>query len=299
MIRKEVIVIGNIIYDSVLLIDSQIKEGTKIVSPQKKNFVGGQAANVAQTLAGLGVPVSFMGAFGADNIGELMFSALQKKGIRLEQSKIVKNCQSAEATIAVDKNNGERTILICKPHRLHLSSSHFRKLKQNSMNLSDIVYSDGHEIDVAFYKKLKRLNKIIVCDVEIITPGLFEILGTIDYLIISEPVLKEMSGQSSTEEAFNKLTHLGAKSIIVTNGEGMSKAWHKNKWYSQKAVPTSVIDTTGAGDAFRAGFIWSLLRNFSFKKCLRYASFLGSVNCSFLGPTIPYKNLKLLKKTLL
>jgi sugar/nucleoside kinase (ribokinase family) len=58
---------------------------------------------------------------------------------------------------------------------------------------------------------------------------------------------------------------------------------HGNRIYQQKALKTRVVDTTGAGDAFTAGFIHSMLRKDSMEYVLKFASVCSSLNIKSVG----------------
>lgn len=51
------------------------------------------------------------------------------------------------------------------------------------------------------------------------------------------------------------------------------------------------IDTTGAGDAFHAGFVTGLIRNLSFEDSLKFATKIAGLKCQITGPRIPYNAL--------
>ena len=74
-----------------------------------------------------------------------------------------------------------------------------------------------------------------------------------------------------------------ADTLVITLGEMGSKAITKDKEYYQPAFKVKVVDTTGAGDAFSAGFIYGLMKNLPLDLCLKIGNYIASYNIQYYG----------------
>ncbi len=71
--------------------------------------------------------------------------------------------------------------------------------------------------------------------------------------------------------------------LIVTQGKLGSTCYTKEGSYQSPAFPARVVDTTGAGDAFAAGFIYGFINNYPLEVCLKLGNFCGAYNVERVG----------------
>ena len=89
----------------------------------------------------------------------------------------------------------------------------------------------------------------------------------VDYCFINHTDLQRALGPVEPREAWNTLDpHM---TLVVTQGESGATAVNERGEHSIPAVPVSVIDRTGGGDAFDAGFLYGLFRGDGLTGCLR------------------------------
>lgn len=93
------------------------------------------------------------------------------------------------------------------------------------------------------------------------------------------------------EEALRLLTHYVPTVVVKQGGEGVI-AKTGNQTEQLPALPVMPVDTTGAGDAFDAGFIYAFLKNLSLRDCLRYGAICGGLTTTAPGGATAAPTLK-------
>ena len=121
------------------------------------------------------------------------------------------------------------------------------------MSLSDIFCVNRHKQD--FYNLLKN---------------------DLDILIGNEGEINELANKKNLSESINQLKKLN-KLIVITRSENGSMAVKKNEIVNCESIKVeNVLDLTGAGDLFAAGFLKEYVDNSDIKKCLETGSILAS-----------------------
>ena len=94
-----------------------------------------------------------------------------------------------------------------------------------------------------------------------------------------------ITGQQNPREALNVLAQSGLIALIKVGAAGVI-ALRAGELFSCPALPVErVVDTTGAGDAFDAGFIYATLRGYSFLDALRCGIICGSLSTTAMTGT--------------
>jgi sugar/nucleoside kinase (ribokinase family) len=88
--------------------------------------------------------------------------------------------------------------------------------------------------------------------------------------------------------------------LVVKDGSRGANLWSAGKWICQPAfLNEHVVDCTGAGDSFDAGFIHSFILGKEPAECLRFAALMGAVNTTAAGGTGAFSNLETIRRTAL
>ena len=109
------------------------------------------------------------------------------------------------------------------------------------------------------------------------------------YPIMEQHLPSQLTGQTDPERALRKLRRLNPGLLCMTLGERGAVALDGDTFHVAPACEVSVVDNTGAGDVFRAGFIYGLLRSWAVPEILRFANAAAAVSCTRLGaiPSVP------------
>ena len=113
----------------------------------------------------------------------------------------------------------------------------------------------------------------------------------IDILFANE---QEINSLLSVEEIdFNKISILNSNMITnITRGNKGFVTFYKKEIYQQKANIADIVDTTGAGDAFAAGFLYGLTNNYNLQLCGRIGNLWGGKIVQKLGARFEPENIK-------
>jgi sugar/nucleoside kinase (ribokinase family) len=258
--------------------------------------VAGTAAGTSIDLAKLGAEVYAMGALGQDELGNFIVTTMQRYGIHTE-GLVRKTGVQTSATMLPIRPNGERPAL----HVIVASG----ELCAEDVNLDIISRArflhiggtplmaklDGEPMSRVF--KFAR-EKGITTTYDLLAiqrPDLREkveaCLPWVDYFM---PGLEEalmLSGLKDRREAIRYFLERGAKhTVFKMGGEGSSIAWLENGSVKEIRIPTyrvPVVDSTGCGDAYCAGFIVALSQGWDLEQAGRLGSAAGALVIQGLG----------------
>lgn len=259
--------------------------GGKVRVADRYEAVGGVAANVSQGLARLGFSVASMSRVGSDELGKRVRTELQKRGVSLELLGIEEGAKTDLSAIIVMTQNGERTIF-------------------HNRDANELLKIDPADLKKAPWLFVSALNgdwkenlrKVLSAKKEYgaklaLNPGqhnlkedpalILSAVKEADVLVLNKDEAAELvlhSGLSSQEQDLDSerflceaLSKAGAKAIGLTDGKRGAWGYDGQEfWHCPIHTLTSVIDSTGAGDAFGSGFFGALLSGETIDTALRY-----------------------------
>jgi len=247
---------------------------------------GGQAATAAVAVARLGWRSRYIGVVGDDAAGEILTRALKEAHVDAVVS-IRAGIQTRRAVIVVDEVNGDRRVYEHRDAALALSDS----------EPPDQAFSDSRILlidltDPAAALRAARIARAAgvrtLVDVDRADPALAVLFNLVDLIVVPEGALGAIAG---TSEVGRALTHLAGESnaaaIIVTLGPDGAIAVCQGRELRAAAHTVSIVDTTGAGDAFRAGLAAGWLSRGTedpdLADLLADANLVAGLNCRALG----------------
>lgn len=274
----DVICIGAALIDIIAKIERHPMEDDEIYVPNLQFMPGGAAANTAYTCSLLGLKVAFLGKIGyEDEFGKKVINDFKEVSLNTTLIKYSQKQSTGLAYVAVDKS-GDRRIYAYSGAANSLSSDEIKPgeiLKAKTIFLSSLKNLEPFKKAAKIAKK----NNIPI----ILNPGMLaieqgynvikELLSNIDILIISKREFLYLFQLGDIKlnihqikEEIKEIIKLGVKVILITMGEEGTFLMNSKKSELIKPIKVDkVIDTTGAGDAFSAGFIYGFNRNYSFK----------------------------------
>lgn len=263
-----------------------LEYGEKINVANYKKDIGGNAANTAVGLAKLGKNVGLCAEIGTDEFSDFLIKSLEKENLN---TNFLKQDENKPTSFSISINyKSERTILSEHVKRPHL----FNFLHTTAQFI--YLTSLGEEWKSTYEQALKLANNkdILLA----FNPGtlqieergklIMDLIEESDYLFVNreeaENLLYGKDSEFSDEKKEIKkilfgLKSLGAKNVIITDSIKGSYAVDKNNnYFHLDALKVNVVEKTGAGDAFNAGFIAALIE----KKNINEALIWGSLNAS-------------------
>jgi sulfofructose kinase len=247
---------------------------------------GGQAASAAVGLARLGWRTEYIGRFGSDGFGQAGADSLEREGVKVTRVVRVPDATSHFSIILVDRETGERTVLWDRHPDIALTAE---DISDEAVASARVVLVDCHETAAvtSVASRARRAGARTVLDVERVRPGIDALLREIDVIIAAEHFPVDLTGKRELGAALDTLQReTGAAIVCVTLGERGSLARCNGMEVHMPAFLVDVVDTTGAGDVFRAGFIAAWLEHgeaAELETVLRYANAVAALKCRELG----------------
>jgi len=237
--------------------------------------IGGCAANFAITSAALGMRPALISAIGRDFATGFLRGRLSEAGVK--PLLIESRQKNAFSIIALDKA-GERSIQ-SESNCLHEITAKKAERMLHAVNPGDFLFISGfYQLDnmrPGFAGLLKKMDgrKAVICfDTSFDMHGKWDIsayLPFIDYLFVNEVEIRHVEKGANTRERASYLLSKGAGNVILKQGADGATLFRKyGNPLKAKALKVRAVDTTGAGDAFNAGFVFGLMRGWSLRSCM-------------------------------
>ena len=298
-----IICIGNALVDSLEQVEEFVidelnlnKARMTLVDKERSNFLlqnmknpiyeaGGSAANTAYWISQLGGNAGFIGKISNDDLGKQFKSSLKDSGLNDYTVFESEDNQTGLCAIFITPD-GERTMNTYLGAGEHLSVD---DLHIDAIKEAKILYMEGYLWDKpssksAFLNAAKinkesgGLNSISLSDVFCVEMHrdsfISFIADDIDYVFCNEDELNSLTLQSSTNESFKYFEENFPKDkeLICTLGSDGAVILKNGERHSFEATETRVVDKTGAGDFFAAGYLYGLQKDLSVDKSANFAN---------------------------
>jgi sulfofructose kinase len=124
----------------------------------------------------------------------------------------------------------------------------------------------------------------VIADLDELYPGVERLIENVDYLIVSRDFPSRLMKEKDLEKALRgMMLRYGCTLTAATLGEDGVLAWDGARLLHRSAYRVPVVDTTGAGDVFHAGFIYGLLQGWPLERQLDFACAAAALNCTAAG----------------
>ncbi len=258
---------------------------TKMRLLAHKQSAGGQTASAMVALQRLGLKTAYAGRFGSDAEGHFGLATLKEDGVNVDFAEVVEGATNQIAFITIDARNGERTIVWDRDDRLAYQPD---EAPVEFGSMGRVLHLDAHDPPACLRlaQAAREAGTIVSADIDNVYGGLPELLPFIDILIGSKEFPRRVTGIEDANAALIELKArygcaitgmtIGTKGAIVyCDGEFIESPGFE--------APGGCKDTTGAGDAFHAGFLYGLLRGDNVETSLRFGNAVAAMKCSALG----------------
>lgn len=276
---------------------THIPEGQKLsILEEIRITVAGTAAGTSIDLAKLGMQVFAMGALGEDELGNFVETTMQRYGINTKGLVRKKGVQTS-ATMLPIRPNGERPALhvpgtsevlcyddvdlatIAESDFLHIGGTPLMPKFDGAPMKKVFKYAKEHGVtttyDLLAMDRPDLLEKVSVC------------LPYVDYFMPGFEEAVMMCGLSDRKDIIRFFLNRGAKHTVFKMGaEGSSVGWFENDQLKEIRIPAlkvPVVDSTGCGDAYCAGFITGLSMGWDLEKAAWLGTAAGALVIQGLG----------------
>jgi fructokinase len=288
---------NNLIKGSMKLINEEefvkLKQKIKI----EKTLAGGSVANSMAGISYLNGDASFIGKINSDEFGELYKKSLEDIDVKFIYNP-KKELMPTGTCIILITPDSERTMCTYLGISSQLAAN---DLSEKNIIDKELIFLEGYLWDkglsekmfkqaINFAKKNKVKIAMTLSDIFCVTRhkvDFYNLLkNDLDVLIGNENEINELTGNKNLSNSINQLILLN-KLIIVTRSEKGSLAIDNNIIIDCDSIQVSkVIDVTGAGDLFAAGFLKEYIEKSEIKKCLTTGSSMASKIIQKIGARI-------------
>ena len=254
---------------------------------------GGSAANTAAGVASLGGAVAFIGKVRDDALGEIFTHDLRSTGVVYATPAGTSGPPTARCLVLVT-SDAERTMTTYLGTAGELSAADVDPVQVGSAR---ITYVEGYLVGLPSAEEALAAaveaahavgRKVALTLSDPLWVGLQRdafkaLLPEVDILLGNETEALELTGESRLEEALARLTK-SVPVVALTQGAKGAVASDGLETVSVAAEPVArVVDTTGAGDLFAAGFLLGLARDRALQDCLRLGALAAAEVISHMG----------------
>jgi sugar/nucleoside kinase (ribokinase family) len=219
-----------------------------------QSLPGGQVASALVACARQGCAARYVGTFGDDDNGRIVEAALGREGVDIASCRRVHAANRA-ALILVDAVAGTRTVLWRRDPALRWPS---QAMTSELIAGARVLLVDATDLEaaIAAAQAARQFGVTVVADVDAAEPGLDRLLAFVDVLIVAEAFPQAMTGEASLSAGIRALHSRFRPSVVIaTLAAAGAVAWDDRDEVASPGFVVPVVDTTGAGDAFRGGFI--------------------------------------------
>jgi sugar/nucleoside kinase (ribokinase family) len=239
---------------------------------------GGSAANTAVELSMLGREVSIVGGVGTDDLGDFALSSLVKAGVNVDD--VVRSSEWKTGCAAIRSVGGSKSILTAGTRD---ADQIFNSLSALEIQPGDHVHfswalPEGVHDQLRYWRRTGvSLSWETDGRMSISAAELFDII----FMNADERAMYESSG-GLTSNWLNSLQH--NVTVVVTLADIGAEAYLKGRRYFYGASKVEVVDRTGGGDAFDAGFLSAWLDRRPLDVCLKCGLESAAIIIGQLGP---------------
>jgi sugar/nucleoside kinase (ribokinase family) len=264
---------------------------------------GGEIATAMVGLQRLGLRTSYVGRFGTDAAAEIGLDSLRQEGVDLRYAEQIEGAQTQIAFIIIDERSGERTVIWKRDVKLHYDES---DVPVEAVESARILHFTPHDARACMrLAEAARTNGTVVSiDIDNVFDDVEQLLGSVDIIIASADFPAKLFGPGDRHAALLELQRrYGAGIVGLTLGDAGSLLLCGDQFIETPgfAVPGGCKDTTGAGDSFRVGLLYGLIKGESVEESARMANAVAALKCRAVGARTALPTRKeldsLLKKT--
>ncbi len=246
---------------------------------------GGEVATTMVGLQRLGLRTAYVGRFGNDDAGDLGLASLSREGVDIQFAEKVAGARTQIAFIVIDQRNGERTVIWKRDAKLAYGSE---ETPLASIAQTKVLHLTPHDTEACIRLAVAAREKgvIVSTDIDRAFDGIERLLPLVDILIASADLPRTLTGIADHRSSLTALKEqFGCGVVGITLGDAGSLVLGPDGFIESPSfpVPNGCRDTTGAGDAFRVGFIYGLITGSTIEESCRMANAVASLKCRALG----------------
>jgi sugar/nucleoside kinase (ribokinase family) len=312
----DVIAIGNAIVDVLAHADNSflaehgLRKGTMVLVDQARaerlyaalgpaiEVSGGSAANTAVGVASLGGTAGFIGKVRDDQLGRIFAHDITAAGVEYQMPPSPADASGPPTA---------RSMIVVTPDAQRTMSTYLGvaseipadEVDEEWVAAAQVLYVEGYLLGIPesaeavgravdASHRAGRLVALSLSDptwVELQRPAFADFLPSVDVLLGNEEEVLSVSRESTLTDAIDALRSHCSVMAVTRGAEGSVVIAHEGVPVAVPAYPVAnIVDTTGAGDLYAAGFLFGLTRGRALEECARLGSLAASEIIAHLGP---------------
>jgi ribokinase len=312
--RPRVCVVGSFVTDLVFRVKHRPEPGETMLAEDFGMFLGGKGFNQAVASRRLGADVCIVGRVGRDPFGDMFVAKLEQEGICL--SGVTRDTEAGTAIAApVVDENGQNSIIAAPRANMRVTPDDVSAAEEQ-IAFADILMLQ-FEIPLEASRRAAEIarkhgtlvmldpapvrhggqgesriqnpeSRIQNCMPEQSTDRPLDHFH-IGYLVPNEIEAHMLTGRMTPEEAAAVLLPETRRGVVISLGEEGALAADRDALRRFPAHKVNVVDTTGAGDAFRAALAVRIAEGAGLDDAVRFANASGALACTVMGaePSMP------------
>ncbi len=251
--------------------------------------VGGTAANTAVDLALLGLSVDLQGLVGNDPFGVWLRTELQSAGVNIEAVGVT-DAAPTSVTLVFRDESGESSFLKQPGANEHVGPDSLpaENTKASVLHIGGLLGLPGIEgSDTAWLQRLKGQVVLSADTTRTIerASAIEPFLPLLDLLFLNQMEGEAVSGSHDPDDIVRQICARGPSRVVLKIGSGGCIVGDEAGVRHFPAFQVPAVDTTGAGDAFVAGFLVGVVRDWTLEDCARLANAAGAATIAKRGAT--------------
>lgn len=290
----DVIGFGTNAVDYLITVPQYPAFNSKIELTDYVQAAGGEIATTCAGLRRLGVKTAYVGRFGDDPAGDFGLQSLRDEGVDVRFAEQIAGARTQVGFIIIDEQNGERTVIWERDKRLAYSE---KDAPVEAGMRGKILHFTPHDARACYEtaRAAKQSGAVISIDIDNIFEGIEDVLPLVDIFISSAEFPAKLIGITDQKAALREIkSRYGCAVAGMTLGENGSFLLCENEFIRTNGfeVPGGCKDTTGAGDSFRAGLLYGLLKGASVEESAKTANAVAALKCRAVGARTSLPNEK-------
>lgn len=281
--RLDLLAVGDADLDIYIRVPRAAGPGQKVLGDLLGVRAGGMAANVACAAARLGLHAGLVAPLGTDSSAQAALSYYEEVGLDVRHVHQVTGAATYLSVVILDEH-GEKALIVARtdaffPGQDHLASINFAEAR--AVHVVPFAEDGSRRVVEA----AAAAGCIVSLDIEASMVPTITDLGSLvapaDLVFVNEFAASTIGG--SPDEGLRRLHELGAALVVMTSGASGASVSQATGRTEIATFATAVVDTTGAGDCFAAGFLTAYLDGADVRSCAGFASATAACAIGSLG----------------
>jgi sugar/nucleoside kinase (ribokinase family) len=267
-------------------------QGREIMGEDYTLCLGSSSANCCCVAASLGLSALFYGKLGQDHFGQVAMEGLERYGV---DTRLIRRDPGWRTGLTVCVSaTGDRAMATCFGDTIDAFDALDVPLEEadaRHIHMASYFFQPRVRARLPIlYKRAKTMGMTTSLDAGWDEQGrweegLVEALSVTDFFFPNESEACAIAGTDNVQRAARYIAALGTNAVVKCGEKGTLLCTREGEVLEAPPYRTVVVETTGAGDSFNAGFLYAYLRGIPLDQCLRFGNAAGAVSVTRIGGT--------------